>query len=340
MENDAIKPSEIRRIRKQLGLTQSEAGRLIGGGPSAFAKYESGDVKPSTAILKLLQVAKSHPEALSLPFKRQIARPVLLAPFEVTGEHIEVLSEVELPVLIRKLLQSEAQKFALPFDGIHVATEINSPDGGEDARIKWDGEPKRTDFIPGRFVQFQLKSGPIKPSQAAAEALANSGTVKGMISSALKDGAHYILVSAKRYNQKEIQDRENRVHQALTDAGENPKNIRMHFWDAGKLAQWVNHYPAVANWLLELTQPGAMAPFHSWKHWSEQSSYTNCFIEDPRIGPLRDRTIVELSESRRTLRILGAASIGKSRLVLEAFRPREGFNDWLSEFVLLRTGNR
>src|ERR1700734_2835429 len=39
---DLPEPEEIRRIRKKLGLTQAEAGQLIGGGPRAFQKYETG----------------------------------------------------------------------------------------------------------------------------------------------------------------------------------------------------------------------------------------------------------------------------------------------------------
>jgi DNA-binding transcriptional regulator YiaG len=34
---------DIRRIRERLGLTQVEAGEVLGGGPRAFQKYESGD---------------------------------------------------------------------------------------------------------------------------------------------------------------------------------------------------------------------------------------------------------------------------------------------------------
>ena len=45
-----LEPEEIRRIRKKLHLTQEAAGLVIGGGPRAFQKYESGDLLPSRAI--------------------------------------------------------------------------------------------------------------------------------------------------------------------------------------------------------------------------------------------------------------------------------------------------
>ena len=59
-------PDEIRRIRKKLGLTQQTAGALLGGGPNAFHKYESGEVLPSQAISNLLRVLEAMPEGLKV----------------------------------------------------------------------------------------------------------------------------------------------------------------------------------------------------------------------------------------------------------------------------------
>ena len=52
-------PEEIRRIRKKLHLSQETAGLLIGGGPRAFQKYESGDLLPSRAVSSALVDRKS-----------------------------------------------------------------------------------------------------------------------------------------------------------------------------------------------------------------------------------------------------------------------------------------
>ncbi|MBP2638662.1 MAG: transcriptional regulator, family, partial [Firmicutes bacterium] len=56
-------PEEIRRIRKAFHLTQAQAGALIGGGPSAFQKYESGDLLPSKAISNFLHFLQLTPNA-------------------------------------------------------------------------------------------------------------------------------------------------------------------------------------------------------------------------------------------------------------------------------------
>lgn len=54
--------AHVRKVRKRLGLTQEEAGRLIGGGRRAFQKYESGAMAPSDAAVGLIEILHRHPE--------------------------------------------------------------------------------------------------------------------------------------------------------------------------------------------------------------------------------------------------------------------------------------
>jgi len=61
-----VLPTDVRRIRKKLGLNQQAAGSLLGGGPNAFHKYERGEVLPSKAISNLLRVLEAMPEGLKV----------------------------------------------------------------------------------------------------------------------------------------------------------------------------------------------------------------------------------------------------------------------------------
>ena len=72
-----LKPEEIRRIRKRLGLTQTEAGQMIGGGPRAFQKYESGDLLPSRAISSALTLLDHDPKALTVLKKHKKSATLL-----------------------------------------------------------------------------------------------------------------------------------------------------------------------------------------------------------------------------------------------------------------------
>jgi HTH-type transcriptional regulator / antitoxin MqsA len=74
-------PEEIKRIRVKLGLTQEAAGKLIGGGPRAFQKYEAGDLLPSRAIGSVLALLDRDPTGLSVLH----ARPRVAAPEDSPG---------------------------------------------------------------------------------------------------------------------------------------------------------------------------------------------------------------------------------------------------------------
>ncbi len=56
--------SEIRRIRRKLGLSQLAAARLTGGGHNAFSRYERGEATPLPAVVNLFRLLDKHPELL------------------------------------------------------------------------------------------------------------------------------------------------------------------------------------------------------------------------------------------------------------------------------------
>ena len=61
---DAVQVAEVRAIRKRLGLKQSEAASLFGGGINAFSEYERGIRQPAKSTLLLLKLLDLHPELL------------------------------------------------------------------------------------------------------------------------------------------------------------------------------------------------------------------------------------------------------------------------------------
>jgi HTH-type transcriptional regulator / antitoxin MqsA len=57
-----LRPHDVRRLREKFGLTQREAGAIIGGGPNAFQKYEAGTVTVSKGLSNFLRVLERHPD--------------------------------------------------------------------------------------------------------------------------------------------------------------------------------------------------------------------------------------------------------------------------------------
>ena len=340
LELVGIRPEEIRAVRVRLGLSQVEAGEIIGGGPRAFTKYESGALKPSAAVLNLLRILDADPSAVAtLRGPRSVPMVTgTTSVLSVTGQHIAVLTERIFVQLLRRLLYAEAIANGIPADGIQVASNVTASDGGEDGRITWQDGPERTSFLPSRINQFQLKAGKISPGAAAKDVLSRTGVVKEMVGSVLLQGGNYVMLCAETYVEKQVKAREDKIREALRAAGSAIQDDQVAFRDADQIASWVNAHPSVAAWVKEQTQPGAVGPFCSWSHWAGRTEHENSpWIEDDRLYPLRAFLRERVTQPRQFLRVVGLSGVGKSRLLLEALGATDeevAADAYLSDLVL------
>jgi HTH-type transcriptional regulator / antitoxin MqsA len=60
-----LTPMEVKAVRQDLKLSQRKAGELLGGGPRAFQKYESGEQAVSVPMAQLLRLLANDPKRLS-----------------------------------------------------------------------------------------------------------------------------------------------------------------------------------------------------------------------------------------------------------------------------------
>jgi HTH-type transcriptional regulator/antitoxin MqsA len=68
-------PGEVARVREALGLSQRKAGEVLGGGPRAFQKYESGKQAVSVPMSLLLRLLARDPSRL-----RELVAPAKATP--------------------------------------------------------------------------------------------------------------------------------------------------------------------------------------------------------------------------------------------------------------------
>lgn len=118
-----LRGEDVLRLRKQLGLTQAEAAKVFGGGPTAFAKYEADDVAQAAAMDRLLRVARDVPEAFV--YLRQLsgmdvhpeplASRTLNAGNETWRDFVEPMVEVDIDVHsngVLNTIQSTPREYA------------------------------------------------------------------------------------------------------------------------------------------------------------------------------------------------------------------------------------
>lgn len=70
-----ISPLMVRAAREAVGLSQREAGRVFGGGPTAFYKYETAKAVPSEGMANLLRLALERPDLFRKPPRGALELP-------------------------------------------------------------------------------------------------------------------------------------------------------------------------------------------------------------------------------------------------------------------------
>ncbi len=335
-----LTPANIRAIRQRLGLTQLQAGELLGGGPRSFTKYEAGSVKPAASVIALLRVLDANPSMLAT-LRGESHRPVPstsspdTSPFGISSRHLRDLDSETFTELLRRLLCAEAVAHKLPLDSFHVPSTVTAPDGGEDGYIGWTGGPDRTDFLPCRKNQFQLKCGKVLPNAAGREVLTGKGQVKSMVRKVLGAGGCYTLLSSHPYTRQAIKVREERISASLRAANPTVKEGQVRFREADWIATWANRHPSIAIWVRELTQPGTVRPFRSWDHWAGSSEHqASPWVDDDRLASVQASVLQRITQEQGVIHIRGLPGVGKSRLVLEALRSADEGNIAIRDFVM------
>jgi HTH-type transcriptional regulator/antitoxin MqsA len=69
-----LSPDRVAAIRERLKLSQRRAGELLGGGPRAFQKYESGTQQVSVPMTNLLRLLERDPRRLAELARRRTGR--------------------------------------------------------------------------------------------------------------------------------------------------------------------------------------------------------------------------------------------------------------------------
>lgn len=235
-----------------------------------------------------------------------------------------------MPELLKILLYSEAKLFKIPASYIHVPLQETIPDGGEDARIRWDTtQPEKTDWIPNRFTIFQSKAMDMAIDQCKREFFQKkTSKLKPSIEEVLDTNGAYILFFNRPCVPKSQKPRIAKMREAIDEAGKSyAKSADIQIYDSNKIAAWTNSYlsaiTAVKNWLGRAILPGAL----TWQNWNDSDLNQNPYFSDEIHKDIIHQLRSHFKERHAVARIVGLSGIGKSRLALETFRCPEKPNE-------------
>jgi HTH-type transcriptional regulator / antitoxin MqsA len=92
-EDGLLEPDEVRAIRAQYGLSQSDLERLIGAGEKTVVRWERGTVAQNATADTLLRVLRDHPDVVAKLAGERSVR--IKAPQTETAERAEEAPPVE-----------------------------------------------------------------------------------------------------------------------------------------------------------------------------------------------------------------------------------------------------
>ena len=344
IEEKAFSSEQLKQFRKKLKLSIREFAGLFDVSAATIYRIENNKTSgkdalkrigvyfksPQTALDKIqitgVKINKNKKHFVEHFFKSQIRRNnVAVGPFTVTADDIKKCSAKQIVELIKRLSLFECNHYNIPQNSVHFSPEnISTKDGGQDGLVEWSQGPFRTNYFPDQYNCFQIKKGAITPSECKKEICDKAGKLKKAILNVIKNKGAYILCSTHSVSGVHVKAREEALQKEIRNKGYDPDLIKIKFYDANIIVDWVNSFPPLTIWFLTEVCNRNKRPWISWEEWSrEDSNYKFEFMYNPGLENKKNNIYGTLSEPGKTIHLAGASGVGKTRLALETFRPTE-----------------
>jgi hypothetical protein len=231
----------------------------------------------------------------------------------IHGKDVQQLNDEQLRSVLNALLDADASQHRVPLADLDVTTKNDDPDAGIDARIKWRFSATHDALRAGENV-LQYKSGKLSKKLLAKE-FNKSGVQK-----ALKKGGSYLFCVGHDYVHATGERYEEQLKGLCKKKKIPIKRAKIIFGSA--LARWICRYPAVA----ARAEFGKNIPqFLTVERWQKIPLFSNPFrADDPRTETIGHvRSFLQSDALGTILRLEGRPGVDKTRLALEAVKPRE-----------------
>jgi hypothetical protein len=195
---------------------------------------------------------------------------------EITGDDIQGLTDTDLRTLIGLLYEAELNAFNYPTAGVTWGGHQNAPDGGIDVRVNLTQTPHHDGYIPKGNTAFQVKK-PDMPKAEIIKEMKPKGKLRDVFKTLADGEGAYIIVSAEGSTAEfALNNRINAMTDALAELP-NAANIKVDFYDRGRVAAWVRLHPSMILWIRnKLGRPiQGWQPFGCWanRHAGIDSKY-------------------------------------------------------------------
>lgn len=258
--------------------------------------------------------------------------------FEITGDDIAALSDVDLRTLIGLLCEADMRRRGQPTSAVTYGGNQDAKDGGLDVRVAMPAGTAVEGFVPKPETGLQVK----KPDMPRAEILKEmkpKGVLRPVILELAGAGGAYIIVSSTGSTaDSALTDRRNAMAEAIKGTPAEGKLV-LDFYDRTRVATWVRDFPGLILWVR--ARIGKAVPgWQGYGSWSLAPAGVDAsYLADDR-ARIRtgdkdegdgvsaaegiDRIRKVLAEPRKVVRLVGLSGVGKTRLAEALFDANVG----------------
>ncbi|MEM6395898.1 MAG: hypothetical protein AAF741_06090 [Bacteroidota bacterium] len=257
-------------------------------------------------------------------------------PLDISGDDISLLNDTDLRNLIGLLCEAEFRLFGLSLSGIRYGGNQDAKDGGIDVMIESESPLPQSSFICRPVVGIQVKRPDMSRGKIISE-IRPEGRIRPAIKSLIeKKGGYIIISSGSNTTESTYKNRVDAIAEAI-EGEEGSKNLKIDFFDRGRIATWVRSHPSLILWVRSRLGK-AIYGWQPYGNWSKSpNGVSEEYILDdklriidgnnPKDGSLSiDIGIAKLRERLRNpsgcVRLVGLSGVGKTRLVQALFDDR------------------
>ncbi|GJL72923.1 MAG: hypothetical protein NMNS01_21220 [Nitrosomonas sp.] len=258
--------------------------------------------------------------------------------FEITGSDIAQLNDTDLRNLIGMLCEADYRFSGLCVSGIRYGGHQDAKDGGIDVMVENDIAPPEKSFVPRNISGFQVK----KPSMSASEITAEMkprGNLRPKIKNLIKQSGAYIIISSGSTVTETAYNERIRAMKEAVASENGHENLKVDFFDQGRIATWVRSHPTMILWVRKRTgrEIQGWQPYSNWSKTPDGIEEEYILDEKLRLfdgtKPKDEGLSVseglsslrqKLSVPATSVRLAGLSGVGKTRLVQALFDDRVG----------------
>ena len=235
------------------------------------------------------------------------------SPFTASFKDIQKSKPEQAVELIKRLSLLECAFYNIPQNSVHFSGSISAGDGGQDGLVNWPQSLLYTNYFPRRYNCLQIKTSSLSPKQCIKEIYNTKTELKPALKNVIKKKGAYILCSTQPLSGVHVQAREEALRGELSKAGYDSKQFVIKFYDANKIADWLNQYPSLAVWFLREVCGQFIRPWISWEEWSrEYPDYKSEFMYSEDLYKKQNDIYNILLQPGKTAHLSGVSGTGKN----------------------------